>query len=443
MGETILPVSFLKISILGLGYVGSVSAGCLADLGHEIIGVDVDERKVASFNSAVPPISEPGLNELFKANAKKLSATTDSVKAVLESDASIVCVGTPSLPSGGVDISNVMSAVEQVAQGMRRKKGFHVVMMRSTIPPGTTEEKVIPLLEKTSGKKCGKEFGVAYNPEFLREGSAIADFKSPGRTVFACSDAQSEQAMRTMVKGINAPIFKCSFKTAEFIKYIDNSFHAVKVAFANEYGSLVKAYGVDAREVGEIFLADTKLNIAPYYLKPGMPIGGSCLPKDTRGAIDLARKKGVEVPVIEAALRSDAAHLERLYQRIRSLPEPLLLVGLSFKTGTDDVRESPMLKIAERLLADHKNFKIYDSDVDPAKIVGQNKALLSASLPNFQKFIVGLEGSEVLGAFKSVVLLKKIKEVGPKLKNFGGKVLDGANYAELKESCKGYEGFLW
>ena len=362
-----------KISVFGIGYVGVVSAGCLADEGHEVIAVDVDPIKVSALNSGVSPIVEAGLDEIIERTVKsgRLSATVDARHAILDSHLSFVCVGTPSDDSGAVGLKYVKLVCEQIGAAIAQKPGYHSVVIRSTIVPGTMEQVCIPALEAASGLKAGEGFGVGYYPEFLRESTAIADYYDPGLIVFGALDQPTENILRQINEKLPVPSQVVSLRTAEAVKYASNSWRAVKVTFANEIGNIAKAAGVDGQEVMKVICSDTKVNISPYFMRPGFAFGGSCLPKDVRALRHLAGEKGVASPLLDAVLVANAAQIDRAERMVEeSGGRSVGLVGIAFKPGTDDLRESPLAELASRLISKGFGVKIYDPYVTKAVASG-------------------------------------------------------------------------
>ncbi|NRA59884.1 MAG: nucleotide sugar dehydrogenase [Psychrobium sp.] len=342
-----------NICIVGLGYVGAVSCACFSSLGHTVIGVDSDEGKVISINDGASPIVELDLDVLLeKAHAEhRLSATTDLNHAMSGSDITLISVDTPSNHDGGCDLSTLMQVTKQIGEVLAFKTDYHLIVFRSTVPPTTTKKILIPILERYSGKVAGRDFGVCFNPEFLRESCAIDDFYHPGKTVIGSLDARSAKMASEIYQGITCDITYTSTEIAEFVKYIDNTWHALKVSFTNEVGRMCKALSIDSHQVMDIFMTDTKLNISKYYLKPGFSFGGSSLPKDTRGLTRLAKTLGVSVPVIEHINRSNECHIEHTVALIDRLKvTKVAIIGLTFKTGTDDLRESPSIRLMTLLL---------------------------------------------------------------------------------------------
>jgi GDP-mannose 6-dehydrogenase len=361
----------MRISIFGLGYVGCVSAACLAELGHTIVGVDIKDIKIRMVNNGESPIVEKGLDSLIANVVKKgrLIATSDVDHAVRESDVAMICVGTPSRDNGGLELSFVEAVAEQIGTAIKEIKHYFVLVIRSTVLPGTVENTIIPIVERASGKRVGRELGICMNPEFLREGTSIDDFFSPPKTVIGESDKKSGDTIEKIYEGIDAPLFRVPIKIAEMVKYCDNTFHALKVTFANEIGSICKKLGIDSHAVMNVFCSDTKLNISRAYLKPGFAFGGSCLPKDLRALVHSAKNLNLEIPVLDSVLAR------------------IGFMGLSFKGGTDDLRESPMVDVVEQLLGRGFQIRIYDKSVSIAKLIGANKQYIEEEIPHISSLI--------------------------------------------------------
>jgi GDP-mannose 6-dehydrogenase len=381
----------MRISVLGLGYVGAVAAACLARQGHAVIGVDTSPQKVEAVNAGQSPLVEPGLAELIRAavDAGRLSATLSAADAVAASELSLICVGTPCHGDGRVNLDQLRRCCRGIGAALRSRTGRHVVALRSTVPPGTTTGQVGPWLEAASGRRIGPDFGLCYQPEFLREGQAIADFEEPAKTVIAASDEASGDCLASLYAGLGAPLIRTDFATAELLKYVDNGWHALKVGFANEVGSLAKALGVDSRALMAIFRLDRKLNLSEAYLGPGFAFGGSCLPKDLRALSHAGRALDLELPLLDAVLPSNQRHLERVLARISGhAVERIGVIGLSFKPGTDDVRESPMVTVIERLIGRGCEVRVFDPLVDPEAMVGANRAFALAHLPHIARLVL-------------------------------------------------------
>ena len=380
----------MRVSVFGLGYVGSVSAACFAEDGHDVVGVDVAPAKVAALNEGRSPIVEKGLDDLIRENTAsgRLRATTSTADAVRGTDLSLVCVGTPSRKNGSLDLTYLERVAEQIGEALRAKDDYHVVVIRSTVLPGTTHEVVIPALERASGKTYGSGFGVSVNPEFLREGTAISDFRRPPLTLIGHnyrSDAEPTQALYSKV---DAPIVTTTIRTAEMIKYASNTWHALKVTFANEVGNLCKRLKIDSHEVMDIFCRDEKLNLSSYYMKPGFAFGGSCLPKDVRAMQYRAKEVDLEMPVIQSILASNQLQIQHAIDEIVETGKKRVgLLGFSFKAGTDDLRESPIVILAEALLGKGFSLCIYDRNVSIARLVGANKDYINTRIPHLSSLL--------------------------------------------------------
>ncbi|HUR33062.1 MAG TPA: UDP-glucose/GDP-mannose dehydrogenase family protein [Vicinamibacterales bacterium] len=394
----------MKVSVFGLGYVGSVSAASFAADGHQVVGVDVNADKVAAVNAGRSPIVEPGLEEQLSAAVAegRLRATTDTADAIASTEVSLLCVGTPSRKNGSLDLSYLERVATQIGEELAKKDQYHVVVVRSTVLPGTTHETVIPALERASGKKYGEGFGVSVNPEFLREGSALKDFRKPPLTLVGHNHAADASGTIALYQAIDAPLISTSIRVAEMIKYTSNTWHALKVCFANEIGNVCKKLGVDSHEVMDVFCRDEKLNLSPYYLKPGFAFGGSCLPKDVRALQYRAREIDVEVPVISSIMASNRMQIDQaLSQVVETGKKRIGLLGLSFKAGTDDLRESPLVILAESLLGKGCSMKIYDRNVSIARLVGSNKEYIEGQIPHLSSLLCDtvdevIDNSEVL-----------------------------------------------
>ena len=375
----------MKISIFGLGYIGSVSAACLAEDGHQVIGVDTSELKVSLINSGKSPVVEKDVNELIHKNVglKKISATQSTKDAILNSELSFICVGTPSKSNGSLDLSYVANVCEEIGRALIVKDQFHVVVMRSTMLPSSMETIVIPNLERFSGKKMGIDFGVCINPEFLREGTAVYDYLNPPKTVIGESDTRAGDMLVEIYKKLPCSLIRTDLKTAEMVKYTDNVWHAVKVVFANEIGNLSKELSIDSHKVMEIFCEDTKLNLSPYYLKPGFAFGGSCLPKDVRAINYKARTLDIELPLISSLLLSNRKQIDKAIEIIASYKlKRIGILGFAFKAGTDDLRESPLIELIETLSGKGYELKIYDKNVNIARLTGANLDFINQHIPH-------------------------------------------------------------
>jgi GDP-mannose 6-dehydrogenase len=394
----------MNVSVFGLGYVGSVSAASFAADGHTVIGVDVNPGKVASLNDGRSPIVEKGLEELIRTNRcnGRLRATTSPAEAIASTDLSLICVGTPSRRNGSLDLCYLERVCEQIGDALRGKPSYHVVVVRSTVLPGTTHGVVIPALERTSDKEYGRDFGVTVNPEFLREGSAIHDFRNPPMTLVGHNYRSDAQPTEALYAHVDAPVVTTSIRTAEMIKYASNTWHALKVTFANEVGNLCKRLEIDSHEVMEIFCRDEKLNLSSYYMRPGFAFGGSCLPKDVRAMQYRAKELDLEMPVVQSILGSNQMQIQHAIDMVVETGRRAVgLLGFSFKAGTDDLRESPMVILAEALLGKGYKLTIYDKNVSLAKLVGANKEYIDTQIPHLSSLLCEsleqvLERSEVL-----------------------------------------------
>ncbi len=375
----------LSVSVFGLGYVGSVTAACLAHVGAKVTGVDIDSHKVELLSAGRSPIVEKRMDELADGGHRNgnLRATTDVGLAVRESEISFICVATPSQRNGKLDLSSIERVSVEIGQELRHKKAFHTVVVRSTVLPGTAESLVIPTLEKASGKCHGVHFAVCMNPEFMREGTAVDDFFHPPFTILGRSEAAHAEPLRQLYSFISAPLFEASLREAEMVKYVCNSFHALKVSFANEIGTFCQRLGVDPSKVIEIFTADTKLNISPAYLSPGFAFGGSCLPKDVRALNYRAKELDLDLPLLRSVLPSNSEHIERAAQAVLQTDKRRVgLLGLSFKAGTDDLRESPSVQLVKRLLGEGLEIKIWDDKVALGRLVGSNRRFIEETIPH-------------------------------------------------------------
>jgi len=439
----------LSLSIFGLGYVGSVSAACFASMGHKVIGVDVSRAKVEMLDSGRTPIIEARMNELVaEANtACRLHATTDATEAVLNSEVSFVCVGTPSLKNGKLDLSHIESVAKEIGGAIRQKKTPHVFVLRSTVLPGTTETVVLPILERESGKKCGRDFTVCYNPEFMREGSAVADFLNPPYTILGASDTSHLAPLRELYQGTPGTLYETTVPVAEMVKYFSNCYHALKVSFANEMGTMCKHLGVDADAVTKIFTSDTKLNISPAYLSPGFAFGGSCLPKDLRAITYKAKELDLQLPLLESLMPSNTGHIDRAVEMVTSTgKKKIAQLGLSFKAGTDDLRESPQVQLIKRLMGEGLEVRVWDEDVSLGRLAGANRQYIEQVIPHIGSVLsADLEG--VLRSAEVVILGNKSasKEQLARFLRPEQIVIDLVHLDRTKrpDGAKIYEGICW
>jgi GDP-mannose 6-dehydrogenase len=438
----------MRIAVFGLGYVGAVSAACFADRGHDVIGVDVSADKVAMVAAGRAPIVEERIGELMAevVAAGRLRATTSAAEAVAASDLALVCVGTPSAPNGGLSTEYLERVADQIGEAMRDLGRRYTVVVRSTMLPGTCEGRVIPRLEAASGLCAGEGFGVAVNPEFLREGSSVKDFYDPPKTVVGEVDEATGELVASLYEGLPGPVFRVPIAVAEMTKYVDNSFHALKVAFANEIGAICKARGLDSHQVMEIFRADTKLNISSAYLKPGFAFGGSCLPKDVRALTYLARQSDVAVPILEHVLPSNEEHVRRVFERIVATGKRRVgMLGLSFKAGTDDLRESPMVDLAERLHGRGFELLIHDRNVMVSRLAGANRAYVEARIPHLSRLMAESPESVVNHAEVCIVATADpVALAALQHANGSTQVIDLVRFAGAAGLAAGaYDGVAW
>jgi GDP-mannose 6-dehydrogenase len=437
-----------KVSVFGLGYVGSVTATCLASRGSSVIGVDLSASKVQQLGSGQSPIIEPGINDIVSKahSAGTLRATTDSAAAVMQTDISFLCVGTPSLRSGKLDLGHVEPVCREIGQALKKKDSFHLVVLRSTVLPGTAENIVIPALEQSSGKRMGADFGVCVNPEFMREGTAVADFLEPSMTIIGAAHPDHATHLRKLYEWVPGRIFETSFRSAEMVKYVCNAWHAVKVAFANEVGTLAKEMKVDAEAVVEIFTADNKLNISPSYLKPGFAFGGSCLPKDVRALNYRAKELDLKLPLFESILSSNDEHLNRAIEMIlSSSKKKVAILGLSFKAATDDLRESPQVQLVKHLLGEGRQLKIWDDNVSLGRLIGSNREYIEHAIPHIGSLLVPDLGQCIADAEIVVIGTRGISKdkLQPHLRP-DHLVIDLVNLEKVRRPAPDhYEGLCW
>ncbi|MGA2964802.1 MAG: nucleotide sugar dehydrogenase [Terriglobales bacterium] len=439
----------MPVSIFGLGYVGSVSASCFASMGHKVIGVDVSHAKVEMMDSGRTPIIEARMSEMVAEahRAGLLRATTDATDAVLNSDVSFVCVGTPSLKNGKLDLSHIEQVAREIAAAIRQKKSPHVFVLRSTVLAGTTESVVVPILEKDSGKKCGQDFTVCYNPEFMREGSAVADFLNPPYTILGASDVRHLAPLRELYKNTPGTLYETAIPVAEMVKYFSNCYHALKVGFANEMGTMCKHLGVDAHAVTKIFTSDTKLNISAAYLSPGFAFGGSCLPKDLRAITYKAKELDLKLPLLESLMPSNAEHVGRAVEMVLSKgKKKIAQLGLSFKAGTDDLRESPQVQLIERLLGEGLDVKVWDEDVFLGRLAGTNRQYIEEVIPHIGS-VLSADLEDILSTAEVVILGNKSANKDRLAKRLRPEqiVIDLIHLDKMHrpEGARSYEGICW
>lgn len=436
----------MKISIFGLGYVGCINLGCLAESGHQVIGVDINKVKVAQINSGKPTIFEKGIGKIIKQQRKKkrIRATLDHIEAVRSSILSLIAVGTPSLANENLDLRNVFRVAAALGEGIKDKNEFHTVVIRSTVAPGTSQ-RIAKIIEEKSGKVCQRDFTIIVNPEFLREGTALEDYYNPPITLIGTDNKKNAAKLISIYRNFPAQIVITSVETAEFIKYANNAFHALKVSFANEIGNICKEIKIDSREVMQILCLDKQLNISPYYLSPGFAYGGSCLPKDLKALCSLARNLSLKIPVLSNIEKTNEMQIERVFAMIRAFNRKKIgFLGLSFKTGTDDLRGSPAIKLIEKF-QDEKNYKIhaYDANFRLSRAIGQNKRYLEKKLPNFESLIVP-SAALLIGKSDLIVVSTREKEYMHALQREDKKmILDLVGLERSISRKQNYFGISW
>ena len=436
----------MRIAIFGLGYVGSVSAACFAADGHQVIGVDPNAEKVGLINRGEAPIVEAELTGLIRNAVRdgRLTAVSDAATAIAQSEVSLICVGTPSQADGSLDLGHVATVCGEIGAALRAPAERHVVVVRSTVLPGTIRGVVIPALERSSGKVAGRDFGVCSNPEFLREGSAVFDFRHPPMTVIGADDPSAGDVVQALYDGIEAPVVRTPLEVAEMAKYTSNAWHALKVSFANEIGILCKRLGVDSHRVMEVFTRDTKLNISPSYLRPGFAFGGSCLPKDVRALNALARQSALDLPVLGGLLPSNEAQIARATELILAHEGPVGVLGLSFKAGTDDLRESPMVTVVERLVGQGREVRIFDRNVRLASLIGANRGYIETHVPFIQRLMVE-RPEEIIETCRTIVVANSDPAFREVLRGLGPRhhVVDLVRLAEGLGRPGSYDGIAW
>ena len=437
----------MKLSVWGLGYVGTVSAGCLAQEGHEVIGVDSEPTKVDLISEGKSPIIEKDIGAIIERQvaAGRLSATTDAAVGVGWADLFLICVGTPSRGNGDIELKYVRRVCEEIGTALRNHEGAPVVVIRSTMLPGTMRNVVIPTLEACSGRRAGEEFGVCINPEFLREGTAVDDFFNPPKTVIGELNRASGDLLASLYAQVVAPLIRTDIETAEMVKYADNAWHALKVGFANEIGHLCKELEVDSHRVMDIFCQDTKLNLSPYYLKPGFAFGGSCLPKDLRALLYKAKTLDVSLPILAAILPSNEQQIERAVRTvIEKGSKKVGILGFSFKAGTDDLRESPVVELTERLIGKGYDLRVYDANVKLAAIHGANRDYILNHIPHISRLMTRTI-DEVLDHADTIVIGNAAPEFHdiPKRLKDDQTVVDFVRITDSRSVSGIYEGICW
>jgi GDP-mannose 6-dehydrogenase len=436
-----------SVSVFGLGYVGCVSAACFAKQGHNVIGVDVNPVKVDLINRGESTIVESGIGELVTemVAAGRLRATTDSTEAIRASAISLVCVGTPSLPNGGIDLTSLTRVCQDIGQALHAHPNPHIVVIRSTVLPGTIHELVIPTLEAASGLRVPEELGVCTNPEFLREGTSIEDFYAPPFTLIGTDDPRATEQVAGLYEGIEAPLHVAPIGVAEMVKYACNAFHALKIGFANEIGNVSKALGIDSHEVMRLVCEDKKLNISCRYLKPGFAFGGSCLPKDIRALSHRATSVDVDMPILRAVLDGNKSQITRAFNMVMATKKKRIgVLGLSFKAGTDDLRESPMVALIELLIGKGLQLSIYDRDVSEARLVGANREFIEREIPHIWSLMKPTT-AEVLAEADVVVIgnsTAEIRTIATGLRE-GQMVIDLDRSFDGRHSGPMYQGICW
>ena len=437
----------MRISIFGMGYVGTVSAACLAQDGHQVIGVDPVRAKVDLINAGQCPIIEVDIGEIIAETVKngRLRATDDQEEAVRETELSFVCVGTPSQANGNLDLTYIRRVCEMIGKALKHKAARHTVAIRSTILPGTMHQIVIPTLEEHSGKKAGVDFGVCNNPEFLREGSAVKDFNSPPKTVIGELDRASGDMLAALYAKLEAPFIRTDLETAEMVKYVDNSWHALKIGFANEIGNLCKSFSIDAHDVMKIFCQDKKLNISAAYLTPGFAFGGSCLPKDLRALAYKAKMHDLELPIMNAILPSNELQVAKGVRLIMEKGHKRIgVLGFSFKAGTDDLRESPMIEVIEHLIGKGYDLRIFDKNVSLASLVGANRDFILNRIPHISRLMVN-SIDKILDHAQTVVIGNKDPEFEGVLDRLrdGQHLVDFVRITNRRSENGKYDGICW
>lgn len=431
-----------------MGYVGAVSAGCLADLGHEIYGVDNNSKKVDLINGGHSPVVEEKIDDLIKAGIGNglLRATTDSAAAIAATDVSFISVGTPSSATGAPSLDALDKVIAEIGAALRNKSGEHTIVLRSTVPPGTTEDRVLPALAAATGRSLGNGLHLAFNPEFLREGSSVKDFYAPPFTVIGSPTEKGYQVVEEIYQKIEAEVIRTNTRTAESVKCLSNAYHAVKITFANEVGAILKSLGIDSRDVMKIFCKDHDLNISAAYLRPGFAFGGSCLPKELSALVSFAKERNVDVPFLSNVMNANDAHIERALELIlRRRKRKVALFGLAFKPGTDDLRAAPLVSLSERLIGKGYDLAIYDPFVEASRLMGKNREFIDQEIPHFERLLTA-DAMEAL-AHAEIIVVGHVRrpEIDVILANHQNRpIIDLAGIAELRDlPGVDYEGICW
>jgi len=436
-----------KISVFGMGYVGIVLAACLADNGHDVLGVDINPAKLKMINEGYSPIIEEGIGDLVRkvVGTGKLRAVESAQEAINASEISFVCVGTPSRPNGSINLAYLQRASEEIGMALAVKDDYHLIVARSTMLPGSMESVIIPLLEKASGKKAESDFGVCFNPEFLREGTSIKDFYDPPYTIIGETDEKAGKMLEDMYSMLKAPVYHVPMKVAEMVKYANNAFHAVKVIFANEFGNICKQQNVDSHIVMDLVCKDTKLNLSPYYMKSGFAFGGSCLPKDLRAILYHGHRLDLRLPMLESLLPSNEKQIDMAYDMIEHIGSRKVgVLGFSFKEGTDDLRESPMVELIEKLIGRGFQVKVHDKQVSLANLQGANRAYIEATIPHISSLMVD-QVDQIIDTCDVIIIGNK----APEYKDVFGKLRDDQTMIDLvrivggMSSTSQYQGIAW
>ncbi len=439
----------MNISVFGLGYVGAVSCACLTERGHRIVGVDTNPAKVDLINRGQSPVVEDQIDELIAAGVAKglLSATLDAEAAVAATEVSLISVATPSNPDFTPNLEAVDKVIAAIGRAIAAKPGRHTVVLRSTVQPGTTEERIAPILEAAAGRRIGDRLSLVFNPEFLREGSSVKDFHHPPQTVIGSLDDTGYEVVASMYEGLPGVMVRTSCRVAESVKYLCNVFHALKIVFANEAGSVLKSLDIDSREVLRVFCQDTQLNISAAYLRPGFAFGGSCLPKEVKGFLAMAKASNIAIPVLGGLLDSNLAHIDRAYELVaRDGRKPVALFGLAFKPGTDDLRDSPLVLLAERLIGKGFDLRIHDAYVKLSQLLGKNREFIEREIPHLDRLLVEQPQQALVDARVVVVGHADANTralIASWAQGEGRRVIDLSGYADLRDGASCYEGICW